>query len=178
MVLRALVDSADSFATGASPSDVLLAKASLAESVVSDERSSILSSERPAGTEFSRVSLAVANGALVLHGLHPGGVMIRFVHLIVQIRPELSTMKKNVVRQPASVIDAFLDRAGAREPVVLDTQADATGVELSHVAFSLSHPDGHEVVTDVQPVLGFLAEYALSVLSWLHLSGLSLGPHI
>ena len=166
MILRTFVDSADSLATRANLGHMLLREASFAESVIPNERLSILSSEWPARTVLGQVVLRVADRTLLLFGFLPSLLMILLVDLSVQIFPVLATVKQHVMAQHAVMVETLLDGTVAVDRSVVDTQADATSAQLRDEPFSFSNPDGDEVVTDVQLVLGFLAEHALSLVSW------------
>ena len=166
MILRTLVDSADSLATRANLGHMLLREASFAESVIPNERLSILSSEWPARTVLGQVVLRVADRTLLLFGFLPSLLVILLVDLSVQILPVLATVKQHVMAQHAVMVETLLDGTVAVDRSVVDTQADATSAQLRDEPFSFSNPDSDEVVTDVQLVFGFLAEHALSLVSW------------
>ena len=166
MILRTFVDSADSLATRANLGHMLLREASFAESVIPNERLSILSSEWPARTVLGQVVLRVADRTLLLFGFLPSLLVILLVDLSVQILPVLATVKQHVMAQHAVMVETLLDRTVAVDRSVVDTQADATSAQLRDEPFSFSDPNGDEVVTDVQLVFGFLAEHALSLVSW------------
>ena len=166
MILRTLVDSADRLATRANLGHMLLREASFAESVIPNERLSILSSEWPARTVLGQVVLRVADRTLLLFGFLPSLLVILLVDLSVQILPVLATVKQHVMAQHAVMVETLLDGTVAVDRSVVDTQADATSAQLRDEPFSFSNPDGDEVVTDVQLVLGFLTEHALSLVSW------------
>ena len=166
MILRTFVDSADSLATRANLGHMLLREASFAESVIPNERLSILSSEWPARTVLGQVVLRVADRTLLLFGFLPSLLVILLVDLSVQILPVLATVKQHVMAQHAVMVETLLDGTVAVDRSVVDTQADATSAQLRDEPFSFSNPDGNEVVTDVQLVLGLLAEHALSFVSW------------
>ena len=174
MILRTLVDSADSLATRANLGHMLLREASFAESVIPNERLSILSSEWPARTVLGQVVLRVADRTLLLFGFLPSLLMILLVDLSVQILPVLATVKQHVMAQHAVMVETLLDGTVAVDRGVVDTQADATSAQLRDEPFSFSNPDSDEVVTDVQLVFGFLAEHALSLVSWLPFLGFGL----
>ena len=174
MILRTLVDSADSLATRANLGHMLLREASFAESVIPNERLSILSSEWPARTVLGQVVLRVADRTLLLFGFLPSLLVILLVDLSVQILPVLATVKQHVMAQHAVMVETLLDGTVAVDRSVVDTQADATSAQLRDEPFSFSNPDSDEVVTDVQLVLGLLTEHALSSVSWFSFLSFSL----
>ena len=166
MILRTFVDSADSLATRANLGHMLLRETRFAESVIPNERLSILSSEWPARTVLGQVVLRVADRTLLLFGFLPSLLVVFLVDLSVQILPVLATVKQHVMAQHAVMVETLLDGTVAVDRSVVDTQADATSAQLRDEPFSFSDPNGDEVVTDVQLVLGLLTEHALSLVSW------------